>query len=223
VHEFAHSISNDVNHGFRRTLERIFGRILPGDLLSLMVWYLSTPAHQTMPRFWQEGLATWAETEYADPAGVWAGRGRDPLTHMIWRLDAAARRTPPVSDWRLTYDHWPYGREVYTYGVAYTRFLSAEFHERADVWDFVRAQGKSWPFVFDRGAQGVAGAGHGNLIERARVELIREQDAQLEILRGAPISELARLTPAGVFVAAPAWRNDGALEYMSEPASMKER
>ena len=27
---------------------------------------------------------------YADPESAWGGRGRDSLTHMAWRLDAAA-------------------------------------------------------------------------------------------------------------------------------------
>ena len=81
--EFAHQISNDRNSGLRGAVEGVFGRILPNDLFSFMLWYVSTPAHQTMPRFWHEGLATWAETAYADPDSVWGGRGRDPLVHMV--------------------------------------------------------------------------------------------------------------------------------------------
>ena len=213
VHEFAHSISNDRNQGIRRVLERIFGRVLPVDPLSLLVWYLSTPAHQTMPRFWHEGLATWAETEYADPTGVWAGRGRDALTHMVWRLDAAEERTPQVSDWRITQHRWPFGSVVYTYGVAYTRYLSSKFAERADVWDFVRWQAFNWPFVFNSGPARGGKARHAELLREARLELLREQNAQLATLRSVPVTDLQRLTPTDTIVAAPTWRADGTLEY----------
>ena len=67
THEFAHHLSNDRNHGFRGVLESIFGRVLPSEPLSLLLFYLSTPAHITMPSFWHEGLAQWAETAYAPP------------------------------------------------------------------------------------------------------------------------------------------------------------
>ena len=79
IHEFAHQISNDRSHGLRAQLESVFGRVLPSDPLSLLVWYASTPAHQTMPRFWQEGLAVWAETAYADAGSAWAGPTAPPL------------------------------------------------------------------------------------------------------------------------------------------------
>ena len=63
IHELAHHISNDRDpNAFRHTLANIFGRILPNDPLSLVIAYLSTPAHQTMPSFWHEGSAQWAET-----------------------------------------------------------------------------------------------------------------------------------------------------------------
>jgi hypothetical protein len=213
VHEFAHQISNDKNRSFRRVLESIFGRVLPIDLVSLMLWYLSTPAHQTMPRFWHEGLATWAETEYAEPESAWAGRGRDPLVHMVWRLDTAAGTVPPVDDWRRTYHHWPFGSVIYIYGVAYTRYLDAEFGEDTSIWDFVRRQGRGWPFIFNQGSKRLAGARHTTLIERARDALVEEQHHQLERLRAAPTTELKRLTPADTLVAAPAWDDDGALWY----------
>ena len=57
VHEFAHHIANDRNRGFRNVLESIFGRVLPNDLFSTLVVYLSWPPHVFQPAFWQEGFA----------------------------------------------------------------------------------------------------------------------------------------------------------------------
>lgn len=223
IHEFAHQISNDRNHGLRGGLESVFGRIVPNDLLSLLVFYLSTPAHQTQPRFWQEGLAIWAETAYADPQSAWCGRGRDPLTHMVWRLDAAAGGMPQAADWRITWHQWPFGGEAYSYGAAYTRFLAGAFGSRASMWRFVQAQAKMWPFLFDRGARGPAGERHQDLLARARQHLFAEQTEILHTLRAAPVTVLARSTPDDMLVGAPAWRPDGSLVFAGKPAQDRAR
>ena len=213
VHEFAHQISNDRNWGFRGALQTVFGGVLPNDIVSFLVWYLSTPAHQTMPRFWQEGLAVWAETEYADATAVWGGRGRDPLTHMIWRLDAAAGGIPPVERWRITHHEWPFGGEAYTYGIAYTRFLAAHFGDRASIWSFVASQSRQWPFVFDRAPKSLVGEPHKVLIDRARAALLAEQQAALAALASSPVTTATRLTPKDMIVGAPAWREHGSLTF----------
>jgi hypothetical protein len=223
VHEFAHQISNDRSPGYRGVLEAIFGRVLPNDLLSFLLWYLSTPPHQTMPRFWHEGLGIWAETAYADATSAWAGRGRDPLVHMVWRLDAAAGRIPEVADWRVTYHEWPFGNRAYTYGAAYTRFLESWLGDRASVWRFVATQAQQWPFVFDRGPRRLVGESHLGLIARARRELAKEQEAALQTLRGAKVTELQRLTPADMVAGAPAWLADGSLAFGAKPAHGRAR
>ncbi|MBL8750550.1 MAG: hypothetical protein JNK78_15430 [Planctomycetes bacterium] len=222
VHEFAHQIANDRSSGFRRELERVFGRVLPNDLLSLLLWYVSTPAHQTMPRFWQEGLAVWAETAYADPASAWAGRGRDALTHMVWRLDAAAGAIPDVSEWRITQHEWPFGGSAYAYGTAYLRFLAGHFGDRASVWQFVARQANAWPFLFDGAPRALAGERHGALIAKARAALLAEQTAALATLHGAPVSATKRLTPAGMLLGAPAWHGRD-LVFAGKPADGRAR
>ncbi len=210
VHELAHHISNDRDpNGFRRTLSNIFGRILPNDPLSLAVAYLSTPAHQTMPSFWHEGCAQWAETEYAT-GPVWAGRGRDSLTHMVWRLDAAAGAIPPPGDWRLSYYEWPFGSRSYLYGVAYTRYLAGAV-DRASIWQLVERQQHRWPFAFNGGPDPLLGKDHLTLISEARSALLGEQQRALATLKTQPITDAKRLTPVNATVAAPAWLPDGRL------------
>ncbi len=217
VHEFAHQISNDRNYGFRKQLESIFGRVVPADPLSLLVWFFSTPAHPTMPRFWQEGLAIWAETAYADPGSPWAGRGRDPLVHMVWRLDAAAGRIPRARDWRITWHLWPFGNRAYLYGAAYTRYLAALLGTRKKMWKLVDLQARQFPFSFDEAPLPLLGATHGELISRAREALMKEEEANLRILRKVPPTHLDRLTPPHTLLGAPAWLPGGKLAYMARP------
>lgn len=221
IHEFAHHLSNNRNPvRFRQVLESIFGRVLPFDVLSTTLWYLSTPAHQTMPTFWHEGLAQWAETTYADPAGAWAGRGRDSLTRMVWRLDAAAGPIPPVDDWRSSHHRWPYGNRPYLYGLAYLRALT-QAHPELSPWDLVKDTGH-WPFQFDGGARAQLGVGHAALIDRARLLLATEQEADLARLRQVPVLTTQRLTPLDSDVGAPIWLPDGRLLAAIDPPYRQE-
>lgn len=223
VHEFAHECSNDRNQGFRGGLEAVFGRVLPNDPLSLVLWYLSTPAHQTMPRFWQEGIGQWAETSYADPASAWAGRGRDAFTHMIWRLDAANGALPEAADWRVTWQQWPFGSRAYAYGLAYTRWLEAAHGERASVWRIVQEQAAAWAFLFDRAPSRATGERHTAMLRAARADLLAEQQRQLAALRAVPVTEVPRLTPIDLRLGAPAWRPDGSLAFAAHPAQGRAR
>jgi hypothetical protein len=214
VHELAHHISNDRNTlGFRRGVASVLGRVLPFDPLSLAIFYLSTPPQIASPLFWHEGLAQWAETAYADPTSVWGGRGRDPLTHMVWRLDAAAGGVPSVDQWRASWPQWPYGSRVYLYGAAYTRWLEGAYGGSVPFWSVVERQSHQWMFHFSAGAGPVLGQSHRQLIDAARSDLAREQEAALARIRTAPVTAAARLTPVGDTVAAPAWLPNGDLLF----------
>ena len=212
VHEFAHHLSNhDDPQPVRRALRSVFGNVLPSEPFSALLFYVSTPAHVTMPDFWHEGLAQWAETTYADPRSAWTGRGRDSLTHLVWRLDAADDAIPPPGDWRQSRQRWPFGSSAYLYGLAYTRHLASACTDRGDLWAFMRAQQASWAFEFDRGARAVAGVAHATLIAEARAALLTEQRDQLQRLRAAPVTSAKRLTPPDTSLGAPAWLPSGEL------------
>ena len=211
AHELTHHITNDRVYGLPRITSRIFGRVFPSDYLSLITAYFTVPPHVTMPLFWHEGLAQWAETTYADPTSPWAGRGRDSLTHLVWRLDADADAIPEPADWRASFTRWPYGNRVYLYGLAYTRWLDGAFSDRASLWRISDVQAHTWPFNFDRGSRPVLQRTHGELLSLARAALLKEQREQLAILRSAPVTNVPRLTPEDTLVAAPAWLPDGTL------------
>ena len=211
THELTHHITNDRTYGFVHYTDMIFGRVFPTDYLSLITAYLTVPPHVTMPTFWHEGLAQWAETAYADPASPWAGRGRDSMTHLVWRLDAEANAIPEVQDWRDTYTRWPYGNRVYLYGLAYTRWLDAALGDRASLWRISDEQAHQWAFVFDSGTMDLTGLTHADLIHHARADLLTEQQAQLKIIHEVHTTELQRLTPEDDLVAAPGWLPDGSL------------
>lgn len=212
VHELAHHLANDRNHGWRAGLEAVFGRVLPSEPLSLGVFLLSTPNHVLSPAFWHEGIAQWAETAYAAPDRAWAGRGRDSLSHMAWRLDAAAGGVPAEDTWRLDWQAYPFGNRAYLYGLAYARWLSGAFGDRRGLWRLVDSQGRlATPFAFAGGARDAVGEGHDELIPLARADLQAEQEAALAAIRAVPVTAARRLTPRQWRLGAPAWTADGTL------------
>lgn len=211
THELTHHITNNRVYGLPHYTDMIFGRVFPTDFLSLITAYFTVPPHATMPTFWHEGLAQWAETAYADPTSAWAGRGRDSLTHLVWRMDAEADAIPPVDDWRDSYIRWPYGNNVYLYGMAYTRWLDAAFGDRASLWRISDVQAHQWAFIFDSGPMDLIGLTHADLIGYARADLLTEQRAQLALINQVPTTQPKRLTEVDDLVAAPGWLADGSL------------
>lgn len=217
VHELGHHLSNDRQVGWHGVAQSVFGRVLPTEPLSFAVFLATTPNHVLSPAFWHEGFAQWAETRYADPTSAWGGRGRDSLTHMAWRLDAARGAIAPADEWRLSYEQWPYGNRAYLYGLAYTRWLEAAFGDRRGMWQIVDAQGRlNVPFFFTSGPEGVLGADHNALIEAARGDLLAEQRRAMEGIRTRPVTAVPRRTPAGWRVAAPAWLDDRTLAFAGD-------
>jgi len=71
-HEFAHILTMDAQYGLDAYLTHIFGRVLPGagDPLSLSLTLMAAPPGLLAPPWFQEGLSTWAETEFVGPAGA---------------------------------------------------------------------------------------------------------------------------------------------------------
>ncbi|MGA1867233.1 MAG: hypothetical protein ACMUJM_01680 [bacterium] len=211
IHEFTHILNMEPNYGMRGLLEDIFGRIIPNDALSLLLFYFSTPPQATMPTFWLEGMAQWAETKYSPPYSIWGGRGRDTYTHMIWRLDAAEGKIPEVDEWRSSYIHWPEGSMPYNYGLAYTRYLDSVYGDKASVWDLALNQAKNWPFFFREGSLPLLPKNHAVLIEEARSTLLEEQEDILRQLNAVPPTPVRRLTPIDHKFGPPAWTSDDRL------------
>ena len=211
IHEFTHILNMEPNFGLRAFLERVFGRVIPNDPLSLLVMYLSTPPQQSMPTFWLEGAAQWAETKYSPEKSIWGGRGRDASIQMIWRLDAAANNIPKKGDWRSSYIHWPYSSRPYHYGLAYTRYLEGAYSHKASLWDMTLNQARYWPFIFDRGALKTLGKRHDVLINEAMAALEKEEKENIHKLKSVPLTPAERLTPADHLLGAPAWTDDGRL------------
>src|SRR6185369_15886981 len=70
THEYTHIVTLDPARGYWKMTRSIFGKPIPGsDYVTELFFLVTAPANSFLPRWWQEGNATWSETEFS-------GRGR---------------------------------------------------------------------------------------------------------------------------------------------------
>jgi hypothetical protein len=194
AHELAHVVHLEVGRGLIRLGRRVFGRapfLFP---------------NAASPTWMVEGLATYEETELTA-----FGRGRNPDTRMVLRMDALAG-WPTGDDEAASrgLDRWPSGAAPYLFGEAFLRDVST--HNGADALPrAVHAHaGRVFPYLDERTGVKVTGTSwHRRWSDwqgRARQEFLEEKE-QLEA-RGT--TEVRALTTAGLRQVGPRWSPDGA-------------
>lgn len=112
VHEYAHILASDPARGHSAVARKIFGKPVPAaDPLSILAFLAAAPPNTFLPRWWHEGMATWAESEFT-------GRGRDNSVFydMVFRMDVAEGRIPSIDRINESLPDWPGGHMPYLYG-----------------------------------------------------------------------------------------------------------
>lgn len=127
THEYAHILSLDPVRGYWKVMREIFGKPLPGvDLLSELLFLVTAPPAIFMPRWWHEGMATWAETEFTG-----AGRGRSSFYDMIFRMAAAGDNFPTIAQINGDVPDWPAGSLPYIYGYRLQQYIADTYGKDA--------------------------------------------------------------------------------------------
>ncbi|MGZ8463594.1 MAG: peptidase S9, partial [Candidatus Deferrimicrobiaceae bacterium] len=109
IHEYAHVLTSDPSRGYAGVMRRIFGKPVPaGDLFSLLVFLVSAPPNNFLPRWWHEGMATWAETDFTGH-----GRGRSVFYDMVFRMAVHDRNIPTIDRINEDLPFWPDGHLPY--------------------------------------------------------------------------------------------------------------
>lgn len=127
MHEYAHILHLDTNHGIVRAARYVVGRIASTNELS--------------PPWMIEGLATFHETRQT--AG---GRGRASLAHMIKRTSVVEDDFPPLGNLDGLQPNPPGGNLRYLFGQDFIQFISDQTGE--DVWTrWTHTYGSHVPFL----------------------------------------------------------------------------
>ncbi|MBU0755249.1 MAG: hypothetical protein KJ645_08925 [Planctomycetes bacterium] len=195
-HEMTHIFTMDTAYGYAPFFAGIFGRVLPFDLLSGVIFFLTTPPGALVPRWVQEGISIWIETRFAPP-----GRGRSSYADMIFRCAAEAGDLLPMEKWYIELPHWPYGQAPYLYGMKFFQHLQEK--EREAPAAFMEQVAHAILFHINPAAIEAGGKGLKPLAgDMLKIEKQRQLKA-LDQLRLLTVTETPRLTPEAISVYSP--------------------
>lgn len=218
LHEFAHLISMDAQYGVSDFLKKIFGRVQPsaGDPLSLLLAICAAAPGTLAPTWYLEGLAIWAETEYSRQ-----GRGRNSLADMIMRMPVADNRLLPPNQWDLALPEWPYGEAAYLYGMEVIKYAQQEAVANPAYpnlpGQLADSVAHSFLYFFDDRAKPVMDQSFNQMTHAAIDAETTRQQRRIQALKSMPITDLPRLTPERLQVAAPRFgpHGNGTAVYFS--------
>jgi len=215
-HEFAHVLGMDARHGFHNAWISILGRVTPGDndILSFLFFLFTTTPGEMAPRWYQEGLAIWAETEFVGP-----GRGRNSIADMVFRMAYVDKRMLSGNQWDIDLPEWPFGNAAYLYGMkvmehshlAYGVEDGSNRNVPAELSDDV-SHGLSW--FFNRRARRATGKSFRHLAAEAMARERRRQKDRVTALQSVPLTQTPRLTAKRLVVSRPVFGSDGKVYFV---------
>ena len=205
THEYTHIVILDPVRGYWKVTRSIFGKPLPGlDPLSELLFLVTTQPTMFMPRWWHEGLATWAETEYT---GV--GRGRGSFYDMIFRMAVAGDNLPTVAQMNGDVPDWPAGSLPYIYGYRLQRYIADTYGKDA-LGKLTFAHAGRFPYFINTPPQELfGGKSYRDLYDDMIVALKREESQRIVILSTAPFTPIRTVSNRGEELTNPRFSPDG--------------
>jgi Tol biopolymer transport system component len=205
THEYAHIVSLDASRGFWKVTRSIFGKPIPGvDPLSALLFIVTAPPNSFLPRWWHEGAATWAETEFTGQ-----GRGRSSFFDMIFRMAVAQDNIPYVDQANGDVPFWPSGSIPYIYGYRLQRYITDTYGKEA-LGKLSMAHAGRFPYFISAPPQELFdGKSYRDLYNDMVAALKREEAQRIAILSKAPFTPLTTISNRGERLGNPRFSPDG--------------
>ena len=205
THEYAHIVTLDPSRGYWKVTRKIFGKPIPGlDPLSELLFLVTAPPNTFMPRWWHEGMATWAETEYT---GV--GRGRSSYYDMVFRMAVAGNNFPTVAQINGDVPEWPAGSLPYLYGYRVQKYL-ADTYGKESLGKLNIAHSGRFPYLISAPPQELfGGKTYRDLYNDMIVALKRDESQRIAILSTAPFTRMSTVSNRGETLTNPRFSPDG--------------
>jgi Tol biopolymer transport system component len=192
THELAHVVHLEEARGWWGV-----GRVLLGRAPFLFPNALS-------PMWTIEGLATYEETE--DTA---FGRGRDPDSRMVIRMEAVERGLPREDEPVLGLDRWPGGNAGYLFGQSFLRYTEERFGP-GTLPRLARSHaGETIPYLDEVTFKRVTGRGLHGRWEEWRRAVGEELRAEAEAIAARGVTPSQALTARGIRQVGARWSPDG--------------
>ncbi|MBJ6799156.1 BamA/TamA family outer membrane protein [Geomonas propionica] len=205
THEFAHIVSSDPARGYSKVTRTVFGKPLPWmDPLSVVLFLVTAPPNTFMPRWWHEGMATWAESKYTGQ-----GRGKGSYYDMIFRSAVAEDNLPTVDQINGDVPDWPSGHLPYIYGYRLQRYI-AETYGNDVAGRLALGHAGRFPYTISSPAKENFGGKTYRQVYRDMIESMQEeQTRRIAVLSRQPFTLLTDVYEEGENLAAPRFSPDG--------------
>ena len=205
AHEYAHILSSDPARGYSKVTREIFGKPLPWiDPLSGLLFLVTAPPNTFMPRWWHEGMATWAETKYTGQ-----GRGRGSYYDMVFRSAVAENNVPSVDQINGDVPNWPGGNLPYLYGYRLQRYLAETYGMNA-TGQLTMAHAGRFPYTISSPAKELSDGKSYKELYADMVDAVRKEQSQhIDTLSKAPFTPLTVVADQGENFAYPRFSPDG--------------
>ena len=205
THEYAHIVTLDPSRGYWKAMRTIFGKPLPGiDPLSGLLSLVTAPPNSFLPRWWHEGLATWAETEYSEK-----GRGRSSFYDMVFRMAVARDNLPTIAQINGDLPGWPSGNLPYLYGYRLQRYIADSYGKDA-LGKLNLAHAGRFPYFISAPPQELTGGkSYRDLYDDMIAALKLEESRRIATLSTAPFTPLKTISNLGESLGNPRFSPDG--------------
>jgi len=205
THEYTHIVNLDASRGYAKAMRSIFGKPIPGaDPLSELFFILAAPPNSFLPRWWHEGMATWAETEYTGQ-----GRGTGSYYDMVFRMAVARNALPPIDQANGDVPYWPSGQLRYLYGYQLQRFIANRYGKEA-LGKLNLAHAGRFPYFINGAPQQLFnGKSYLDLYRDMLYELNNEQRQKIAVLEATPFTPTVTLAKQGEQLGSPRFSPDG--------------
>lgn len=206
VHEYSHILTMDAARGYSRVMRATFGKPLPGyDPFSFLMFIAAAPPNIFLPSWWQEGMATWGETEYTG-----RGRGRSTFYEMILRMAVAENNIPTVGQINGDVPYWPDGHLPYIFGLRFQKYIADRYGKEA-IGRLNMAHAGRFPYFINGAALQFFGREYATLYREMVEDLRREEGNRVGILKQLPFTSLDIFDMEGESLTNPRYSHDGEL------------
>jgi Tol biopolymer transport system component len=194
VHEYTHVIHLDMAYGIPKVLNSVFGKT-------------STP-NQVQPRWFIEGLATYAESYYSG-----GGRVRSSLFGMYVRTAMLEDVFPEIDRVASGQVWWPQGTTAYLYGSHFVDFIARRFGHEKLVEISKEYASRIIPYSFNKIARKVLGDDYISIYEEWKEEVRMAAMQAVERAGRRPLTKFERITETAQWTHMPRWAPGGRLAW----------
>ncbi|NJD90671.1 MAG: peptidase S9, partial [Geobacter sp.] len=206
-HEYAHILTSDPVRGYSETMRRIFGKVYPvDDPFGFLFFLIAGPPNTMMPRWWHEGMATWAETELTA-----SGRGRNSYYQMVYRTAVAENNLPSIDRINGETPNWPAGNSPYIYGSSLIQYIADKYGKEKPADLSIQQSGRFPYFINTPPEQYLGGRNYQRLYGEMLLKLRQEQRKNIELLSSEPFTSLIMVGKKVGMEQVPRFSRDGSM------------